>query len=158
VLAPFFQRSVRTPGLVARTGPPVECVRAGGARHAPAGMHVEYVPGVWPADVSACRPISNNLGCVKKTACVGQRAVFLAQHSDALDASDAISGGVSQRGCNGQVCSWFLKIRTRSAPPMTSCVRFAGAAPLQLLQRAPRLLIPITNHPPRALKVSSLFL
>jgi hypothetical protein len=71
--------------------------------------------------------------------------------------------GRHQRGCvpAGMQRSGLLMVSQDSdaiAPPMTSCVRFAGAAPLQLLQRAPRLLIPITNHPPRALKVSSLFL
>ena len=40
----------RRPALEAQTGPPVEYVRAEGARHTPAGMHVEYVPGVCPAD------------------------------------------------------------------------------------------------------------
>ena len=44
---------------------------------------------------------------------------FFSHHSTAQrsDASDAISGGVAQRGCNGQSCSLFLKIRTRSPPP-----------------------------------------
>ena len=42
--------------LVAVTGPPVEYVRAEGARHAPAGMHVEYVPGVCPAVPPPCYP------------------------------------------------------------------------------------------------------
>ena len=46
----------RPTGLAARTGPAVQYVRAEGARHAPAGMHVEYVPGVWPVDVSVCVP------------------------------------------------------------------------------------------------------
>ena len=40
----------RRAALVARVGPPVEYVRADGARRAPPGMHVEYVPGLCGPD------------------------------------------------------------------------------------------------------------